>query len=217
MDDFLKKWHGDKKYQAKVKLLIYLVFVIAVSIYAVSQNGKYQESMTNDEEEVTIDNKTIDVPNTYSYLINVSINEKEYKFMGTKNDTDETIVRTIDEVTETFIQKNNEYYKEINNNYFKTTRNAVYEPVNYEYINLENINLYLAKARKNNKDYIVYIKDIILNNTSDEYFIISINNNYINIDYTPLIKQIDSEIYKYVVNIEIIKEWKRWKNERSKE
>ena len=206
MDDFLKKWHGDKKYQAKVKLLIYLVFVIAVSIYAVSQNGKYQESMTNDEEEVTIDNKTIDVPNTYSYLINVSINEKEYKFMGTKNDTDETIVRTIDEVTETFIQKNNEYYKEINNNYFKTTRNAVYEPVNYEYINLENINLYLAKARKNNKDYIVYIKDIILNNTSDEYFIISINNNYINIDYTPLIKQIDSEIYKYVVNIEIIKE-----------
>ena len=206
MDDFLKKWRGDKKYQAKVKLLVYLIFVIAVSIYAISQNGKYQALTTSEDEEVTIDNKLIDIPSTYSYLINVSINDKEYKFTGTKNDTDETIIKTIDEVTEKFIQKNNEYYKEINDSYFKTTKNAVYDPVNYEYINLENINLYLTKSKKNNKDYIVYIKDIILNNISDEYFIISINNNYINIDYTPLIKQIDSETYKYVVNIEIIKE-----------
>ena len=75
-------------------------------------------------------------------------------------------------------------------------------------INIEFALKYEEKTHdpKNYEEYLVYVKDIILGNSSDEYFVININNNHINIDYTPLIKQIDSEIYKYTVNIDIEKE-----------
>ena len=80
------------------------------------------------------------------------------------------------------------------------------------YINLESINSYLEKAKSsNNNQYLVYLKDIILGNDSEEYFTILINDDKINIDYTPLIKQFNHDIKKYKVNIQINEiEWKRW-------
>ena len=216
MDEFLEKWRSDKKYQAKVKLAIYLGFIIIVTIFAYSQRNSIKEPSNSEEETTIADGSIVDIPNEYSYIIDVYINDKTYTFTGSKNENAETIVKTTDEAVENFILRNNEYYKEINGSYYNTTKNAVYNPIDYDYINLENINLYLAKARPNSQGYIVYLKDIILNNSSDEYFVITVDASRINIDYTPLMKQMDSTIYKYVVNIQIIKEWKRWASERRK-
>ena len=79
----------------------------------------------------------------------------------------------------------------------------MYDIVNINYINLNTINEYLKTSHKNNNQYIVYLKDIILENESDDYFIILVNDNEINIDYTPLEKIINNNIEKYKVHIKI--------------
>ncbi len=207
MDEFLEKWHSDKKYQAKIKLLGYAVFIVIVTLFAASQGGNIQEPINdNNLDEPTIDSELIDIPDVYSYTINITINDKQYTFTGNKNKNDEIITKTSDESIENFMYRNDYYYKETDGNYIKTSRNVVYEPIDYEYIDLENINLYLSKAKQNNGEYFIYIKDIILNSTTDEYFVINRYNNRIDIDYTSLMKQTDPDIYKYIVNIEIIKE-----------
>ena len=93
-----------------------------------------------------------------------------------------------------------------NDIYVKTTKDEVYDIVNYNYLNLETINEYLSKATANNNQYLVYLKDIILGNDSEDYFVILINDKTIDIDYTPLMKQFNSKInnYKVTIKIEVI-------------
>ena len=207
MDDFIKKWHDDKKYRAKVKLILYFIFIVAVSIYAISLNKN--ASPIIDEADKINDNSNkniIDIPEKYSYTINVDINDIKYTFTGNKDINSENITKTINNLTENYIINNNEYYKDNNGTFLKTTKESVYDPVNYDYIDLHNINLYLEKAIKNNQEYLVYVKNIILGSNSEDYFIISIKDNQINIDYTPLMKQMDNSIYQYLVHINIDKE-----------
>ena len=113
-----------------------------------------------------------------------------------------TITKEVNHTIKNYLYKNNEYYLEDNDLYIKTTRDEVYDIVNYNYLNLANINTYLEKAEKHNNQFLIYLKDIILDNNSDNYFVIIINNNHINIDYTPLMKEF-SNIQKYLVDIKI--------------
>lgn len=208
MENFIEKWQNDKKYRAKMKLLLYLVFIIAVSIYAVSLNKNNYELTNQDDykQKDNIQNDIIEIPETYTYDTVVNINDSTYKFTGTKDKEKESITKEVDDEINNFIVQNNEYYKEENGIYIKTSKESIYEPVNYDYININNINLFLKNAKKNNNEYLVYVKDIILGNTSNEYFVISVNENYIYIDYTPLVKQLNNSIYKYTVSIKIIEE-----------
>ena len=52
-------------------------------------------------------------------------------------------------------------------------------------------------------EYHVYLKDIILDYNSDDYIIVTINNNDINIDYTNLMKILNNSIKLCTVNIKI--------------
>ena len=88
-------------------------------------------------------------------------------------------------------------------NYIITTKDEVYDIINYNYINLSTINEYLKKATKNDNQYLVYLKDIILGNDSDDYIVIDINENNIFIDYTVLMKEFNNNLNKYQVIIEI--------------
>ena len=63
------------------------------------------------------------------------------------------------------------------------------------------LNEYITKAEKLENQYLVYLKDIILDSNSNDYIVININNNKINIDYTVLMKNFDETIEKYFVNI----------------
>jgi len=69
------------------------------------------------------------------------------------------------------------------------------------HLKLDNINLYLSKATKNANNYLVYLKDIILTDSSNNYFVIMIDNKNISIDYTPLMKIYNDDINKCKVNI----------------
>lgn len=209
INDFLKKWHNDKKYQAKIKLLLYGIFILLATIYALSLNNNIQNENDNkdvEKDNLITDTKNIDIiniPDEYHYIINVVINDKTIEYSGNKTNNNITIMKKIDNNITNYIYKNNDYYIENEGIYLKTTKEEVYDIVNINYINLNTINEYLKTSHKNNNQYIVYLKDIILENESDDYFIILVNDNEINIDYTPLEKIINNNIEKYKVHIKI--------------
>ena len=211
MNDFLDKWKKNKKYQTKVKLLIYTSFVVIVSIFAISNKNvisnditnEYENSLNKQKDETEFNQKLINIPENYSYEINININDKEYKYTGTKTLIEEKITKKDEETIKNYIYKDGNYYMEDNENYILTTEDELYNLISKNYIELSTINTYISKSINENNQQIVYLKDIILGNTSDKYITIEINSNNINIDYTSLINSFDKNINKCLVNINI--------------
>lgn len=209
MEDFLEKWKSDKRYRTKIKLLAYTIFIIIIFIYALTldtspRNYEDISDINNNSIKETAD--IIKIPEQYEYIIKIKIDDKEYKYSGIQTTEKRTIKKEIDDKVTNYIYQNNQYYLEdsINiNNYVTTTKEEVYDIVNYNYINLTTINEYLKKATKDNNQYLVYLKDIILGNESDRYFVIDINDKNIFVDYTVLMKEFNNNIKTYTVNYEI--------------
>lgn len=209
MKDFLEKWKSDKRYRAKIKLLAYTIFIIIIFIYALTldtspRNYEDISDINNNSIKETAD--IIKIPEQYEYIIKIKIDDKEYKYSGIQTTEKRTIKKEIDDKVTNYIYQNNQYYLEdsINiDNYVTTAKEEVYDIVNYNYINLTTINEYLKKATKDNNQYLVYLKDIILGNESDRYFVIDINDKNIFVDYTVLMKEFNNNIKTYTVNYEI--------------
>ena len=216
MKDFLEKWNNDPRYKTKIKLSLYTLFVVFVAIFAVSGNNQIetsemdnQSTQENDDgitnEENNLDNMTsIVIPSEYKYEINITINDSNYKYTGEKNNLRENITKESNDTIINYIYENDNYYKETEtDSYILTTKEEVYNVVEYNYLNLETINKYLSKSTKIDNQYLVSLKDIILGNDSEEYITINKENNNISIDYTKLVSYFDKSIYKYLLNIKI--------------
>ncbi len=208
MNEFLKKWQEDKKYRAKIKLIFYFIFIVCVSLLArnANKNAKPLDNINKNtpEENQVATKDVIDIKESYNYEIVVLYNDETYKYIGTKEPNQENITKYLEKNTIKYLYQDNKYYKYTAGTYVLTTKEEVYEPLEYNYLNLENINLYLSKATTtNNHQYLVYIKDVILGDTSNDYFTININDNKIDIDYTPLIKKFNSTVNKLNVKITI--------------
>ena len=79
MDKFLEQWKEDKKFRAKVKLLLYGLFIIGATIYAVSLSNT--EALPNDlfdNTEVKEQADLIAIPDNYEYHIDITIDEDEF-------------------------------------------------------------------------------------------------------------------------------------------
>lgn len=205
MKEFKEKWRNDSRFRAKIKLLAYSAFVLLVAIFAISNRASSpsEDLLNQNDVEAPTEKKEIQIPNEYNYIKQITINEEIYEYVGTKNTKTENISKTSDNIITKYIYENNSYYKEENGEYLLVSKEEVYDKVNYNYLNLETINEYLSKAKQEGNQYLVYLKDIILGNDSDNHIIITINDNKINIDYTSLMKHFDSNITKYLVRIEI--------------
>ena len=196
MDEFKEKWNKDLRYRTKIKLSLYTLFVVFVAIFAISNrppeevelNNQFNNSINNNQNNINL----INIPNEYKYTINININDVEYQYIGTKTIQRENITKKDENTITNYIYENNNYYKE-----------EIYDIINYNYIDLETINTYLSKSEKNENQYLVYLKDIILGNNSNEYITISTIQNEINIDYTKLMHYFNQEINQYLVNIKI--------------
>lgn len=219
MNDFIEKWKTDKKYQAKIKLSLYVLFIFFVTIFALSGRNT---SVNNIESEKTnkVDSSDetniIDIADEYKYEINISINDNNYKYNGIKELNQETIYKQNNETDYKYIYTDNKYYKEISDNYILTTESEVYDIIDINYLKLDQINEYLKISTKTDDKYIVYLKDIILNNTTDDYISIKIENEEIEIDYTNIIKISDNTIDKCIVNIKIEKNMEGENNGKEK-
>ena len=198
----MRKWQEDNRFRAKIKLLLYGLFIILVTMYAI-----YLKESKKDNNPETVfpveSNYQISIPDNYSYFINITIDGKEYIYSGEKHSTEKTINKTIDNVTTNYLLRDNDYYMQDNNLYVKITKEEVYDIINYNYIDLNNINNYLKQAIKDDNQYKVYLQDVILDTETNEYFVISINDGTINIDYTPLMKRNNPDIESYNVSIQI--------------
>ena len=214
MQELFEKYKTDQQYRAKIKLCIYVMFVILVTIYAISlskrvptnnSNLNMTDSDVEKETKESIDNESlIEIATEMKYKVLVSTDKVKYEYVIEKKDRKEYITKIINNEQEEYLYEENKYYKKENNNYTEIKKHEIDENIDYDYLRLETINLYINKGTKNNNDYLIYIKDIIIGNHSDDYFVINLNENKIFIDYTPLIKNFNKDLKN--IQIEIILE-----------
>lgn len=209
MKEFIEKWQSDKRFQTKIKLLLYTVFIVIVAIYAISLDNSSIDNLDQDtideiSNEETVSKKILDIKDNYHYIANINIDDSEYKYTIIKKDNQETIIKEHNNITSNYLYKDNNYYQLQDNEYILTTQENIYDVINENYLNLSSINKYLEKSQNSNNQYLVYLKDIILGESSEEYFVILINNNKVSIDYTPLMKHFNNTLKEFKVNITII-------------
>ena len=216
---FKEKWQ-DKKYQAKIKLSGYSVFVvIAIIMILVGgatnnkttivdndlENNKTIKDNTNIKNNTDIkDNKLFTI--AYPYIIELSYNIDNTKnniiYKYSNNNNELLITKTNNDIVTNYKYISNKYYVENNSNYILTNINKVYDIIDYEYLDIDNINNYLNNATLENNIYKVYLKDIILNNTSDKYITIKLLDSSLEIDYTNLFNTINNNNYDtFIVKI----------------
>ena len=206
MNEIINKWKSDSKYRAKMQLLLYSLFVVLVTVFVAintPNNIPNNEENTSNETEEVENESIIKITDKMNYQIKVNVNDsKECLYKIEKSASEEKITKEVDNEVTNYILKNNEFYKDIDGIPTKVTKNDIYDLIDYDYLKLENINLYLSKAKKENNNYLVYLKDIILTETDNsDYFVIMINNKNVSIDYTPLMKLFNNSTEKCKVNI----------------
>lgn len=205
MNKFLEKWQKDRKFKIKIKLTMYTLFVILVSIYAISIEKRPSPTIENEENinENEENSEIIKLADNYQYDIKIKIDNQEFHYSYTKEDNKIFITKKVNDTTENYIYENNNYYVLTGNDYLMTTDSDIYDQVNKDYLNIDKINKYLSISKKENNQYSVKLKDIILDNDSDDYFVITINKNKISIDYTPLVNHFNNQVKNYIVDITI--------------
>lgn len=203
---FKEKWQ-DKKYQAKIKLSGYSIFVVIAIIMILVEGASNNKNTVIDnglEDNKTIkdntdtkDNKLFTINYPYIIELNYNIdntkNNITYKYSNNNNEL--LITKTNNDTVTNYKYISNKYYIENNDNYILTNINKVYDIIDYEYLDIDNINNYLNNATLENNIYKVYLKDIILNNTSDKYITIKLLDNSVEIDYTYLLNTLNNSNY----------------------
>lgn len=193
-----EKWN-DKRERAKIELILYAIFFIGVIIFVRVGNNISNNNIN------TSDNLFISqINDNYCYDTKININDNNYEYIGKVLGYNSTIEKKDSNTDEYFYKKNDKYYKlDQDNGYVLSNKNDIYDVINYDYMDINNIKEYIKTSNNDNGIYKVKISDIILNSSSSDYITIKIDNinNTIEIDYTNLLKINDSNITKAIVNI----------------
>lgn len=193
-----EKWN-DKRERAKIELILYAIFFIGVIIFVRVGNNISNNNIN------TSDNLFISqINDNYSYDIKININDNNYEYIGKVLGYNSTIEKKDSNTDEYFYKKNDKYYKlDQDNGYILSNKNDIYDVINYDYMDINNIKEYIKTSNNDNGIYKVKISDIILNSSSSDYITIKIDNinNTIEIDYTNLLKINDNNITKAIVTI----------------
>ena len=193
-----EKWN-DKRERAKIELILYAIFFIGVIIFVRVGNNISNNNIN------TSDNLFISqINDNYSYDIKININDNNYEYIGKVLGYNSTIEKKDSNTDEYFYKKNDKYYKlDQDNGYILSNKNDIYDVINYDYMDINNIKEYIKTSNIDNGIYIVKISDIILNSSSSDYITIKLDNinNTIEIDYTNLLRINDNNITKAIVNI----------------
>lgn len=209
---FKEKWQ-DKKYQAKVKLSGYGIFILIVIIMLafgqedpIASENDYNNLDNIDNIETNI--IKFDKPNLHYYTYEIEVvserdNVKEIiKYNGKVDNNEEELIKIIDNIEYKYKIKDNKYYVLEDDSYILTSIDKVYDNIEYKYLDIDNINTYLSVSNKVNNEYHVYLRDIILDSETNKYITILMEDNEIEIDYTNLINYLNNIEYdSYVVNI----------------
>ena len=191
----------DKRGRAKIKLALYLIFFIGVIIFARVlnyQNSKLENNNLGNNSFIT------ELKDNFEYNINININDDNYNYHGRKLGNNESITRISNDNEDYYYAMSNKYYELDNNgNYILTTKDEVYSYINYKYFDINYIKELINIASKENDIYKVKLSTLILNNTTDNYITITVNeeSKSIVIDYTELFKIDDDNINKVIITM----------------
>lgn len=200
--DKLKEMWKDKRGRAKIKLSLYLIFFVGVVIFA--RVLSYQNSKLPHNDNVNNNSFIYTLKDNYEYDINIEKDNNKYNYHGRKLGLNESIKVKDDNKEEYYYVMNNKYYSLDNKgNYILSTSEEVYPYINYKFMNINFIKELIKDSTKDGNVYKVKLSTLVLNNTSDNYVTIEVNEDTktITIDYTELFKIDDSSINKVLVTM----------------
>lgn len=193
----LKEMWKDKRGRAKIELSLYLIFFLIVLVFARVSSSSINNNINNNNKNNTSNSFINEIKDNYEENISVNINENIYTYHIVRLGNNTKIERKDNDNENFYYIMNDKYYElDSSGNYILTTKEEVYPYLNYNYLNIDNIKNFISSGTKEDNNYKVKVSDIILNSTSNDDIIITINEDdkSMNINYTNLLKIDDSSI-----------------------
>ena len=195
----LKEKLKDKRERAKLELLFYGIFFLAIIVFTRILSGYNDIPKVNDTKSFINE-----ITDNYEYNIDINIDNNKYKYYGKRLGNNMSINKVIDNKYDYFYKMGNKYYILDNNgNYILTSVEDIYNYIDYRYLDISNIKEYIKLGTKDNNNYNIKVSDIILNSNNTNTITISIDelNNTITLDYTELFKIDNNNLNKEIVTI----------------
>ena len=195
----LKEKLKDKRERAKLELLFYGIFFLAIIVFTRILSGYNDVPKVNDTKSFINE-----ITDNYEYNIDINIDNNKYKYYGKRLGNNMSINKVIDNKYDYFYKMGNKYYILDNNgNYILTSVEDIYNYIDYRYLDLSNIKEYIKLSTKDNNNYNIKVSDLILNSNNTNTITISIDelNNTITLDYTELFKIDNNNLNKEIVTI----------------
>lgn len=195
----LKEKLKDKRERAKLELLFYGIFFLAIIVFTRILSGYNDVPKVNDTKSFINE-----ITDNYEYNIDINIDNNKYKYYGKRLGNNMSINKVIDNKYDYFYKMGNKYYiLDTNGNYILTSVEDIYNYIDYRYLDISNIKEYIKLGTKDNNNYNIKVSDIILNSNNTNNITISIDelNNTITLDYTELFKIDNNNLNKEIVTI----------------
>lgn len=195
----LKEKLKDKRERAKLELLFYGIFFLAIIVFTRILSGYNDVPKVNDTKSFINE-----ITDNYEYNIDINIDNNKYKYYGKRLGNNMSINKVIDNKYDYFYKMGNKYYILDNNgNYILTSVEDIYNYIDYRYLDISNIKEYIKLSTKDNNNYNIKVSDLILNSNNTNNITISIDelNNTITLDYTELFKIDNNNLNKEIVTI----------------
>lgn len=196
----IKERWKDKRERAKIELMLYGIFFLAIIVFARISSSFSDSNIPKDNDIKSFIN---DITDNYQYDIDITIDNNNYKYYGSKLGHNMDITRVVDNKEDYFYQMNDKYYiLDTKGNYILTNDSDIFPYIEYRYLDVNNIKEYIKLATYNNI-YSVKVSDIVLNSNSSDVITIKVDedNKNIIIDYTNLFKIDNNNLTKEVVSI----------------
>ncbi len=195
----LKEKLKDKRERAKLELLFYGIFFLAIIVFTRILSGYNDVPKVNDTKSFINE-----ITDNYEYNIDINIDNNKYKYYGKRLGNNMSINKVIDNKYDYFYKMGNKYYiLDTNGNYILTSVEDIYNYIDYRYLDISNIKEYIKLGTKDNNNYNIKVSDLILNSNNTNNITISIDelNNTITLDYTELFKIDNNNLNKEIVTI----------------
>lgn len=195
----LKEKLKDKRERAKLELLFYGIFFLAIIVFTRILSGYNDVPKVNDTKSFINE-----ITDNYEYNIDINIDNNKYKYYGKRLGNNMSINKVIDNKYDYFYKMGNKYYiLDTNGNYILTSVEDIYNYIDYRYLDISNIKEYIKLSTKDNNNYNIKVSDLILNSNNTNNITISIDelNNTITLDYTELFKIDNNNLNKEIVTI----------------
>lgn len=196
----LKERWKDKRERAKIELMLYGIFFLIIIIFARISNSMSNNIPKEEDNKIFIS----EITDNYSYDIDITIDNDNYKYYGKVLGHNMNIHKVVDTEDEYFYKMNNKYYiLDDNGNYILTNDKEIFSYIDYRYLDINTIKEYIKMGTLNSNIYMIKVSDILLNNNSNDVITITVDdiNKELVIDYTNLFKVNNNSLYKELVRI----------------